>query len=278
MFVEPFVGFALGDAFGAVFEGLSENEVKIRLKYFEKKGKIVSCLTDDTIQMLTLAKSLISTIYFNPSDFADRLKEVEISRIGPTSSKAIERLRLGYSWRDSGINSNTCGSAMRVMPIGLLYSFNSNLVEEYAVLQSIITHKNKEAIAASVALALAYSYVFRNKQSKLEQIVDRVREYDVYTSILIERALDGEYVYKCTNLAFDVVSTAIQCYLYSENYSDCILNSVKYGGDTDSIAAIAGGLKALECKPELPFELDVDGLDEVKNTAKNLWKVYKFIR
>ncbi len=283
-FVRAFKAFAIGDAFGAPFEGMSKAEAERRLKHFESRGKILSDYTDDTIQMLLLAESLANTIYFSPSDFAERLRisyELgEIRRIGPTSSQALERLKAGYSWKDSGVDSNTCGSAMRVLPVGLLYSFDLNLVEEYSVLQSIVTHRNKEAIASSVAIALAYSCMLRGFDLKdtARTVVERVKAYDAYTTLLVERAFTGEFEYRGTALASDVVPAAIQCFLQSDSYEECLKSAVRLGGDTDSIAAMAGALKALEgCEVELSIDLDVDGIEKVEKLARKLWKVYEFI-
>ena len=288
-FVRTFTGFALGDAFGSPFEGFPPEEVKRRLRYFEKKGKVLGELTDDTAQMLILAESLASTIYFSPQDFAERLRMSYeagiIRRIGPTSSQALERLKAGYSWRDAGVDSNTCGSAMRVMPVGILYSFNLNLVEEYAVLQSIVTHRDKEAIASSVAVALAYACAFNGMslEEMRDLVVESVKAYDAYTTLLLERAFSGEFEYRGTVLASDVVPAAIQCFVHSESFGECLRSAVELGGDTDSIAAIAGGLKAaydrnceLEVWPEL--DIDVEELEKVRKVAERLEKVYEFIK
>ncbi len=286
-FVRTFMGFAIGDAFGSPFEGFPAEEARRRLKYFEKKGKLPGELTDDTIQMLVLAESLSNTIYFSPQDFAERLRMCYeaglIRRIGPTSSKALENLRAGLSWRESGVKSNTCGSAMRVMPVGILYSFDLNLVEEYAVLQSLITHRDKEAIASSVATALTYACAFNGDsvEDMRDTVVEAVKAYDAYTTLLVERAFSGEFEYRGTVLASDVVPAAIQCFVYSEDFGDCLRKAVELGGDTDSIAAIAGGLKAA-CgfEPEVYPEPEVEEseLERVKRIAEKLERVYEFIK
>ncbi len=283
-FVRSLTGFALGDAFGAPFEGFTSRDVERRLKHYSKR-KIVSDVTDDTIQMLILAESLANTIYFSPADFAERLRMYyeagRIRRIGPTSSQALERLRMGYSWKDSGIDSDTCGSAMRVPPVGLLYSFNLNLVEEYSVLQSVITHRGKEAIAGCVAVALAYALTLEgvDLEEMHRELVERLKAFDAYTTILVDRAFLGEFEYKGTALASDVVPAAIQCFVHSGSFEDCLIKAVSLGGDTDSIAAIAGGLKALKSEPVLSFKLEVDEeeLKRAEELAKRLWKVYEFI-
>ena len=40
----------------------------------------------------------------------------------------------------------------------------------------------------------------------------------------------------------DTLEAAIWCFLNTENYKDCVLKAVNLGEDTDTVAAIAGGL------------------------------------
>lgn len=40
----------------------------------------------------------------------------------------------------------------------------------------------------------------------------------------------------------DTLEAALWCVLTTDNYKDCVLKAVNLGGDTDTIAAIAGGL------------------------------------
>jgi ADP-ribosylglycohydrolase len=74
--------------------------------------------------------------------------------LGPSSSWAIEKLNSGISWKESGSDVPSCGSAMRVAPIGLFFK-DIHEIEEKAVLSSIPTHKSKSAIAGAVAVAVA---------------------------------------------------------------------------------------------------------------------------
>ena len=43
----------------------------------------------------------------------------------------------------------------------------------------------------------------------------------------------------------DTLEAAIWCILTTNNYSTCVLQAVNLGGDTDTIAAIAGGLAGI---------------------------------
>ena len=40
----------------------------------------------------------------------------------------------------------------------------------------------------------------------------------------------------------DTLEAAVWCLLTTDNYKDCVLKAVNLGSDTDTVAAIAGGL------------------------------------
>ena len=66
-----------------------------------------------------------------------------------------ENLERGAHWKVSGVaNSKGCGSAMRVAPIGLLYSHDYDRLVEVAAASSILTHGHPAGIDGAVAAAL----------------------------------------------------------------------------------------------------------------------------
>ena len=166
------LGAAIGDALGKQNEGVRREEILER-GYIKDHGRApigspgeklrAGQYTDDTEQMLVLAQSLIACNGFDAADFASRIakwgEEVRNDParspfLGPSSSYAIEKLNSGISWKESGSDIPSCGSAMRVAPIGLFYNCLEN-VEFNAVHSSIPTHKSKGAIAGAVAVAVA---------------------------------------------------------------------------------------------------------------------------
>ena len=47
---------------------------------------------------------------------------------------------------------------------------------------------------------------------------------------------------KSTGYVVDTLEAALWCVLTTDNYRDCVLRAVNLGGDTDTIAAVSGGL------------------------------------
>ena len=47
---------------------------------------------------------------------------------------------------------------------------------------------------------------------------------------------------KSTGYVVDTLEAAVWCLLTTDSYSECVLKAVNLGGDTDTVAAVAGGL------------------------------------
>ena len=50
---------------------------------------------------------------------------------------------------------------------------------------------------------------------------------------------------KSTGYVVDTLEASIWCILHTDNYKDCVLKAVNLGGDTDTIAAVSGGLAGI---------------------------------
>ncbi len=245
------IGLAVGDSLGMPYEGSDSvelNELNFRDSPLGdlKAGEY----TDDTEQMIMLAESIVETIYFSPENFAEKLKQADFRRrYGPTSRRAISRLQMGASWKESGVESDTCGAAMRVAPIGLVYHFNYSLVENYCSISSMITHKGKGAIAGAVAVGVAIAMLV-NEDFNLEELLNFVSKHDSLLAEKIEYAYEirGEEEKRAAKeignsiMSYDVVPLAFYCFFSSKNYVEGVKKAIKCGGDTDTTAAITGAL------------------------------------
>jgi ADP-ribosylglycohydrolase len=257
------LGVAIGDAIGMPAEGMSASEIK------QNFGRITDFLpsplnnlkagewTDDTGQMIVLAESILETTYFNPENFAMRLESwAKGKRIGPTTRKALKNLAMGISWRKSGVYADTCGAVMRIAPIGLAYHFSIDLVERYAVVSSVVTHRGEGAVSGAVAVATAIACICSNFSFKelVREVISRSGEYDELMAKKIQHALkiaNANLNFAAEKLgtsmySWDAVPMAFYCLFSSHSYKECVLKAANAGGDTDSIAAMAGGMKGAE--------------------------------
>jgi len=288
-FIGCLLGVAIGDSLGMPVEGMSRE--KILEKYGEVRdfhpspdGFEAGEWTDDTEMTLILCESLISTIYFSPEDFSSRLRTLEIlRRYGPTTRRAVELLKSGAHWRNSGIHSDTDGAAMRAAPIGLLYNFSLDLVENYAVISSSITHRGKSAIASAVSVAVSVACIV-NKRDAMKEAIRRSKIYDEFFAEKLQLAyeLRGESTENALKelgnsyMSFEAVPLAFYCHLSSESFEEAVLKAVNCGGDADTIASITGALKGAEKGVEgIPERLKrVKEKERIIEIAERLHEVY----
>lgn len=138
-------------------------------------------------------------------------------------------------------NSFANGSAMRVSPIGLTpNSFIKTLGE--AQKSSEVTHNHQEAInAAQCAAAMVW---FANRPENDRRTKDAMAHsmksdfgYDMDFDLM-----EVKKTYKHDVTAKGTMPIALKAFLDSKDYEDCIRLAVSIGGDTDTIACIAGGI------------------------------------
>lgn len=299
------LGAAIGDALGKQNEGV-KREYILKKGCIKDFGKAVDGTpgdklrpgdyTDDTEQMLVLAGSLIDNNGFDVIDFsnklakwgADALKDpIRRSFVGPTSAHAIEKLYSGVSWKESGGNIPSCGSAMRVAPVGLFYE-DLDDVESNAALSSMPTHSNKISIAGAVAVAIAVRCALDDKGCAdiISETCARTSKYDAGLAEKIRlsfelRNNDPDEVFSelgTSYLVLDTVPCAFYCFIrHFENPESAIIEAVNAGGDTDSIACITGALcGALHGSESFP-ERWIEGLENKGLIEETAGKMYEML-
>ena len=272
--VDGFVGCllaaAIGDALGMPVEGFSSEEIR---KRFGKVREMMPApeghfhfglesgqFTDDTLETLILAESMIESYGFSADNFSEKLAswggtwalDEKLGRgVGLTSRSSIEQMRSGASWKESGLSLPTCGSAMRAAPIGLFYHCDIGLVSRYADLQSIPTHCGVAARAGSIAVAcgVALGLMGFPKASVLKMVSELSSRADKDFSeklLLVNSLLEMEPTNALSLIGtspavFEVVPAAFYCFL-KFSPEEAIIAAASGGGDTDSIASIVGAL------------------------------------
>ena len=152
------LGLAVGDALGAPFEGGGRPERWCRR--MEPDGRCrrpPGAVTDDTLQAVAVAESLIACRGFSGSDLAVRLLEgfrAHPEYYGPTSTRVFSLIEAGVDpataarlVHEERGSSRTNGPVMRGPPIGIVYA--GRTVEEVSMAAARLTHYDPVAGAAS---------------------------------------------------------------------------------------------------------------------------------
>jgi ADP-ribosyl-[dinitrogen reductase] hydrolase len=183
----------------------------------------------------------------------------EVFDVGSTTRAAIMRIMDGASPQESG-SPLECdsgnGSLMRILPVALAYCrWSIPLMLERVHEASRVTHAHPRSLFACGLYSLAvrnllfhrapgaaYRYAMESARSYYKQGPWR-EEQHVFRSLL--RGTLGEATPDRIHGSGYVVSTleaAIWSLVTTRNFRDCVLKAVNLGEDTDTVAAVAGGM------------------------------------
>lgn len=278
-------GLALGDAFGAPFEGGPPPEHSIHDPgYFGLNPVIYSQFTDDTKQTLSISKSLIKCGHFDPMDAILALiqdYERDPRFYGPTSGRIFSMIQNGcapleaaQTLFEEGGGGRTNGSVMRGVPIGIFYPPGD--VREYSLAASRITHFHPVACEASAVFNTVISYLVRG--GHLTQAIDRAIQSCEMDEVRNRIGTPEKYPLNPSMDALDTLHASLSIALSTDSFVDAVTEAVMLGGDTDTIAALSGALKGaeygIESLPETWLR-NTEGIDEVISCGRTLWVMRK---
>lgn len=220
-------GAIIGDIIGSIYE-FNNYKAKEFEPLFHPKAKF----TDDTVCTVAIADALL-----NDKDPAATLREwcERYWTNGGWGKKFAKWLASGSL---EPYNSMGNGGAMRVSPCGWLFDDYQEAIKA-AIRVTEITHNHPEGIKGAVAVTAAI-FSFKNGAAvtDVRDFVQSVCGYDLKPSV--DQIRESDRVH--SELAQDTVPEALTCALEAVSFEDAIRNAVSIGGDSDTIAAIAGSV------------------------------------
>lgn len=183
--------------------------------------------------------------------------------IGVTTAAAIRRLQQGVSPLNSGEtdeSSNGNGSLMRILPLAYYHKSLkfSDLIDRVHQV-SCITHAHvRSQMACGIYISIAISLLeslspIDAYQQGIKNIKDIYSDRDSYKAELatFQRVLNGEIAtlpideINSSGYVLDTLEASLWCFLNSSSYREAVLKAVNLGGDTDTTAAVTGGLAGI---------------------------------
>jgi ADP-ribosylglycohydrolase len=233
------MGAIIGDIVGSVYEWHN-----IKTKDFPLFRDDCT-FTDDTVMTIAVAEGLMNG--GKRDDFIDAMKKY--GRMYPDA---------GYGGRFGGwlfsesrepYNSFGNGSAMRVSPVGFWVEPSWDAlqpVRDLAARTAEVTHNHPEGIkgAQATADAILIMRLARRGDSDVEAHKKRLRNLMTdHFGYDINRTLDEiRPTYRFNETCQETVPQAIIAFLESTDFEDAIRNAISLGGDSDTLAAITGGI------------------------------------
>ena len=175
--------------------------------------------------------------------------------IGHATSAAFARLRRGVPAEDAGADParQGNGSLMRILPIALVDPpDDAGELIDRAHRSSAVTHGAPECLAACAVYVLVARHLAdgeRDRPSALaaafEEVETDYRRRDDPGLLAALELLRNHPERKGRGWVIDSFWSAWDAFARHESYRDAVVAAVEYGRDTDTTAAIAGGLAGL---------------------------------
>lgn len=263
---EIFLGSALGtfvgDAFGAVVEGLGP--AAIRSLYGMLKEPKSGRYTDDTQMMIGLMEAILEDPSFSQKIAAHKfLDNFDPSRgYGGRIFGVMKRIKSKIPTSEVGTDSWGNGAAMRIAPIGFFFYDDQSRLVDAAIKSAEITHKHPNGIAGAVSQASAVAHAVRMALSGDEILPEEFTDEIIgsietlsppFVSELnklkkieaegIERGIEFLTSHFLRDVsAIGSVPAAIGAFLLSNSFNEAVIIAVNSGGDTDTTGAMAGAI------------------------------------
>ena len=218
------LGAIAGDIIGSIYEHRD-----IKTKDFPLFGRGCT-FTDDTVCTVAVADCLM-----RGGDFAEYLRR----HVRKYPRRGYGGMFAEWALSDDmpAYGSWGNGSAMRVGPVAYA-AYSENEVLALAARSSAVTHDHPQAVAGAQAVALATWMALRGAAAAaIGAAIEERFGYDLSESVDDIRAW---YAFDIS--AAGTVPPALRCALEAADYEDAVRNAVSIGGDTDTIACIAGGV------------------------------------
>jgi ADP-ribosyl-[dinitrogen reductase] hydrolase len=270
------LGLAVGDAIGVPVEFVRRNTLKMNpvtgMRAFGSHQQPAGTWSDDSSLAFCLAEMLcgpydlekLARMFINWKTHGWWTPHGKVFDIGIATSGAIERLATGVPPLLAGGNeegSKGNGSLMRILPLLTLLkdqpiSQRFQLVEEV----SSLTHRHiRSIIACFIYLETALSLL--NGEDKHKAYKQGAQNANLFLQAAgfvpreeldrFGRFLSGdlgqvpEHQIYSTGYVIHTLEAAVWCLLNTDDYATAVLKAANLGDDTDTTAAVTGGIAAL---------------------------------
>jgi ADP-ribosylglycohydrolase len=216
------LGAIAGDIIGSVYESTG-----FKSKAFPLFGHD-SRFTDDSVLTIAVARAILEGLDY-------RAAILELGRRYPDAGFSGQFRAWLSSESPRPYQSYGNGAAMRVSPVGFAFDREQDVLRE-ARKTAEMSHDHPEGIkgAQATALAVLLARTGVSKATIRAELTARF-EYDLLWTV--DQIRPG---YGIDLSCQGTVPQAVICFLESDSFEDAVRNAVSLGGDSDTLACIAG--------------------------------------
>ncbi|MDN3695615.1 ADP-ribosylglycohydrolase family protein [Chryseobacterium tructae] len=270
------MGVCIGDALGVPVEFKDREYLKrfpvTEMQEFGSHNQPKGTWSDDSSLTLCLAEELVKGYDLEKigQSFVKWVKyghwtaHGRLFDIGGTTKEAITRLIKGESARFSGNifeEDNGNGSLMRILPLAFYLENEKDIEKLYLTVKEVssITHGHFRSVFACFIYVIfaiqlikgknkteAYTHIQEVALEYSEKQWFSLNEIELFQKIL-NNDISGysEDEIRGSGYVLHSLEASLWCFLNSESYSEAVLKAVNLGEDTDTTAAITGGLAGI---------------------------------
>ncbi|MHC1770500.1 MAG: ADP-ribosylglycohydrolase family protein [Flexilinea sp.] len=276
--LDGIMGLCVGDALGVPVE-FTDREIRNADPVTGMRGKGTYNLpagtwSDDTSMTLCLADSLCSGVDYLDifTKFTAWLDEHQYTPLGKTfdcgdsTKEAIRRFKSGIdplSCGGTSERSNGNGSLMRILPLSfyLYVKYGNDPTANDDAMKIIhnvssLTHAHKRSLIAcgiytavacelisgshdiSIPIKRAFDWYSGHPEFAAELEIFNNLSKSKFKKTPVDQISSSGYV-------VDTLEASVWCLMNTGSYKECVLKAVNLGSDTDTTAAVAGGLAGL---------------------------------
>ena len=268
-------GVAIGDALGVPVEFKSREDLHQKpvtdMMGYGTYNQPPGTFSDDSSMTFCLAEALTHNFDLQEigQNFVKWYREKfwaargEIFDIGIATREAINRLARGEQAEFAGnteSESNGNGSLMRILPL-LFYIKHFSISERYEITKKVssITHGHIRSVIScfyylefsrEILLGKDKFEIYQKLQTEISGFLNSLsinpHEISLFDRLLKDDISElAEHEILSSGYVLHSLEASIWCLLTTDNYKEATLKAVNLGEDTDTTAAITGGLAGL---------------------------------
>lgn len=251
------MGGVVGDALGVPVEFKARDTYKITDMigygtYNQKPGT----WSDDSSMTIATLESMGRLGVVSPTDIMENFYKWlshgeftpygEVFDVGGATRKVLARFAIGTDPLCCGGQTrmdNGNGALMRILPVAMIAP---HMVEQVAKL----THAHDISCVSCAIYTAMVQGLLQGKDKErafadtMDEFQDQINEREAFKRLPTIPQLIREEI-KSSGYVVDTLEAALWCFLKTGSYQECVLTAVNLGEDTDTIAAIAGGLAGI---------------------------------
>ena len=307
------LGFVVADALGVPVEFEDRETLRadpvIDMRGYGSYDVPAGSWSDDSSMTLCALESLTNGLDYEDmmgrflrwADEAYMTPHGEVFDMGRTTREALMRYAVGNPALECGATSeyeNGNGSLMRILPLALyLYQLRCTTAICWREMIPLVHNVSKLTHAHPISLISCGIYCCIAEQilsgrdladaigegiDHMKEIYAVMPEYAPWLSKFKRVDKDvllslGEEDIQSSGYVLHTLEAALWCLLTTDSYRDCVLKAVNLGSDTDTVAAVAGGLAGIyygvEAVPEEWLET-IPRLEQIRSMCWDFSHAY----